>query len=359
MTSKCTIIIPTYNRPIYLKRILSYYDEYGKDFNIIVADSSSDENKKINKKIILSLPNLNILYKTYPVNVRPYYYFKIADSINQVKTEYCVICADDDFVTSSGTNLAIEFLERNPDFVCCQGNYISFYLKTNKNGQLQFYWKPRPVYKSVISSDPKTRLIHRFSDYYQTIWAVHRTDFSNMIWKETMKFTDDARFGELLPSMLTLIYGKMKRLEVLYGAREILPDSDSKTYKKFRDIINEATYAKKYFMFKDCLATHLSKNSQISIEEAKELIDKSMSEYITKNYREFSINKEFLIQKFIQKIDCISNKIPLPSRFYEYTRKVYGKTFRRTLWTTDDSPKEYLDEFNKIKKACNIMLKTI
>jgi len=51
MISKCTIIIPTYNRPRYLKRILSYYDNHGRAFNIVVADSSSNENKEINKKM--------------------------------------------------------------------------------------------------------------------------------------------------------------------------------------------------------------------------------------------------------------------------------------------------------------------
>jgi len=53
----CTIIIPTYNRPDYLRRILSYYNEYGRDYNIIVADSSSDENKKMNKETISLLSN--------------------------------------------------------------------------------------------------------------------------------------------------------------------------------------------------------------------------------------------------------------------------------------------------------------
>ena len=29
----CTIIIPTFNRPRRLKRILSYYHKYGRNFN--------------------------------------------------------------------------------------------------------------------------------------------------------------------------------------------------------------------------------------------------------------------------------------------------------------------------------------
>ena len=51
----CTILIPTYNRSDYLRRILSYYNEYGGNYNIIVADSGSDETKKMNKETISSL----------------------------------------------------------------------------------------------------------------------------------------------------------------------------------------------------------------------------------------------------------------------------------------------------------------
>ena len=51
LTEIYTIIIPTYNRPKYLERILSYYNGFKENYNIIVADSSLNENKEINKKM--------------------------------------------------------------------------------------------------------------------------------------------------------------------------------------------------------------------------------------------------------------------------------------------------------------------
>jgi len=40
-----SIIIPTYNRAGYLRRLLGYYAEGGgSEFMIIIADSSSEEN---------------------------------------------------------------------------------------------------------------------------------------------------------------------------------------------------------------------------------------------------------------------------------------------------------------------------
>ncbi len=131
MISKCTIMIPTYNRPKYLKRILSYYNGFEENYNIIIADSSLNKNKEINKKYISAFSNLNILYLDhYSPKINAFH--KFADMVNYADREYCVFCADDDFITPNGINQSVTFLEKNPDFSCAQGHYISFYLKINK-----------------------------------------------------------------------------------------------------------------------------------------------------------------------------------------------------------------------------------
>jgi len=126
-----TIIIPTYNRPKYLERILSYYNGFEENYNIIIADSSSDKNKKINKKIISLFSNLKILCLnnySYKINL----YYKIADTLNYVNTKYSVLCADDDFIITNGLSQSVAFLEKNSDFsVVEQGRFISFYIKNN------------------------------------------------------------------------------------------------------------------------------------------------------------------------------------------------------------------------------------
>ncbi len=56
-----TLVIPTYNRPQFLQRILEYYNNCKVHFKIIVVDSSTPLNKKLNKKISAFLPKLDIL----------------------------------------------------------------------------------------------------------------------------------------------------------------------------------------------------------------------------------------------------------------------------------------------------------
>jgi len=338
---RITIIIPTYNRPNYLKRILNFYDKYSNNFKIIIADSSSNKNKKLNNNIISSFSDINILYLEYPEDIKPFYYAKIADALNYVKTKYCVNCADDDFITPNSINKSIDFLENNLDYTCAHGNYISFFIKYDKRGNGKFFWIPLyRLFNSVIFTNPEDRLLYQFSNYMQTIYSVHRTNFLKMIFKETIKYTDNDRFGELLPSMLDLIYGKMKKLDVLYSSRESIINSAGATSKNLSEFIKDKTYKKKYNKFKNCLVKHLMKNSQMSSDEAKELIDKAMAEYLKKCYpKNF---RSILTHKMSNLLDASD----LPESVNKSIRIIYRGMF---------SPKYILNSLKEINDFKNIV----
>lgn len=341
-----SLIIPTYNRPEYLRRILSYYNEYAGNYKIIVADSSSDENKKVNKEIISSFSNLDILYLSdYSSKINQYH--KLADAVNYANGKYCIQTGDDDFITQNGINQSIDFLEKNPDFTVAHGYHISFYLKTDKKGKQPFCWTPIYSHESITLPDPVSRLNEHLAKYsLPTLYAVHRTDFLKMVFKETLKFTDDVRFGELLPSMLTLIYGKMKCLDVLYCVRENTPRSLGETSENLKDFIRVGTYDEKYAKFRDCLAAHLSKKSQLDVEESKKVIDEAMAAYMKKDSTNY---KRILIHK----MSDVLNHLRLPDWVDEGVRASYRKIFLPKQIAdfpcfSDDSSK-YYDDFNKIR----------
>jgi len=339
------IIIPTRNRTHCLKRLLSYYDQYKIDYKFIIADSSSDINKEKNKENISSIKNLNILHhKLYSPDISLYY--KIADVINYAENKYSVICADDDFITPNGIENATDFLAKNPEYACALGHYISFYVGFDEDGGKHFYWKKKPPSESIISSDPSERLVSHFSPYHLTLYSVHETDFLKMIFKEDRKFTDDDRFGELLPSMLTLIYGKMKILDVFFGAREISADSDGRTSKRIQDFISEGTYNEKYSRFKECLSKHLSDVDKTSVEEAKKIVDMGWKEY-TKKHKGYTIPK----------INYMMKKMSLPPFVDENLRRIYKKVSNRKkqIYMPDfvishDPQVEKDEEFKRIKR---------
>lgn len=275
-----TIIIPTYNRHAFLRRILSYYDSFGEDFRVLVADSSSDETKKLNCELLSRFSNLRILYlDKYPSDLYPYY--KYDDALKYCDTEYCVFCADDDFVTINGIKRSLSFLDSNPDFVVAYGRYIGFKLIDQRQNKRSFHWDfTGDLPLSIELSTSERRLEGHLARYFtSTLYGVHRTSILKKVYYELLRANIDlVVFGELLSSMLTLIYGKIKYLDILYGLRsDQTMNIDSPT---LRTAIEAGTFPAKYAPFRACLAENLSRASSLSIEESGKLVDRAFSVYL-------------------------------------------------------------------------------
>ena len=310
--AKVSIIILTYNRPGYLRRVLDYYSSCKAGYNIIVADSSSDENKRKNRETIFSLPDLKVLYfGHYPSDIEPGH--KFFDALSHIETKYCLSCGDDDFIVPSGIEKSIDFLEKNKDFTVAQGQEITFYPGIKVKGDGRFYWRAEYPFKSDNLPDAKSRLIEQVANYsVPTFYGVYRTDFLKMIFEEALKFVSHPRLVEILLSALTLTYGKMECSDMLYAVREIILDSAGIANESINDLIKKGAYEENYIGFRKCLAFHLSKNSDLSIEESGKVVDEAMSVHL-KKYRP-GLRKKFLMDI----LDClpgsVSKKIQLAYR---------------------------------------------
>jgi len=346
--TKCTILIPTYNRPNRLMRLLDYYNKYGKGFNIIVADSSSNENKKLNKKNILLFSNLNILHiNNYPSKIEPFR--KWSNALNYINTKYSVFCADDDFIIPNGISKSVDFLEKNMDFTIAHGCYLSFYLKTNIKREQQFLWIPIYLGKQINFPEARYRLAFHLSNYQiPTLYAVHRTDLLKMTFKETIKYTDDDGFGELLPSMLDLVYGKMKKLDVLYSAREIISGSGGQTGKNFNDFIKDRTYEKKYNKFRECLAKALVSEEDISKEKAQKLIDKAMNKYLGSSM--FKLKLKAGLKRIVEHNALLKEFYHVYKRF-KTSKKQLSVLDKLPPIEYDNKENPYYEDFIRIKDA--------
>ena len=273
LPEKITVIIPTHERHQYLKRSLDYWGK--TDIPSLVADSSLDE-------YIGQIPK-NINYYHYPQKSRlsTSLATKLVDVIKNVSTEYSVVCGDTDFLTYKGLTESVSFLEANADYAVAHGKYIAVVHPGNNfepNGR--FCWSQLYESESNSFSNPKDRILYHFENYFcPTFYGVHRKDDLRLVLQEANNYTDDYRFIELLPSMVTVILGKVKRLKGLYGARELalkkknLPDLF--TYKK------EGSFNERYDRFKSCLIKYLSKENKINITEASKIIDVGMDKYLT------------------------------------------------------------------------------
>ena len=335
------LIIPTYNRPYFLRRILDYYNSYKVNYNIIVADSSSKDNKKLNKDIISSYPKLKILYiDQFPMKMVSHQ--KFGQMVKYAKSKYVCFCADDDFITPSGIKEAINFLEKNPDYSSAHGTYISFYIFKSLFNSKSFWWKFIYPYKSITSLSPKERLISHLSNYYQVLWAVRRTGVVKKSYEEFIKFkVDPILFGELLPDMLTLMCGKMKRLNTFYGARQAFSTSYS-YWPSVQDSIKMGTYKAAYRDFRNCIASNLQKFGILK-QEAEKIVDLHMSKYLKHSTQEHLTGRVNLFLK--QFPDFISKSLRLLYVIY-----LFSEDKKDRIGQINSLSSKYFQDFNNIRK---------
>ncbi|OGN02461.1 MAG: hypothetical protein A2655_01920 [Candidatus Yanofskybacteria bacterium RIFCSPHIGHO2_01_FULL_43_42] len=265
ISSDVTIIIPVHNRILFLPQILEYY-RYFKDRikpRIIVADSSSPENLNQNGDVIKKFNDVNVAHIPIQGTNRTLFH-KIAEALDSVETEFCVCCADDDFITASGLEKAVEFLKNNKDFVAAHGNYISFYTKSSfSNNHEEFYWQPIYSDHSIKANLPSERLTDQFLNYKQTLYAVHRTGVLKNIYREIMANLDTEvkvlLFSELLSAMLVSIAGKIKDLDVFYSARREHATYQGQHIKwpLIRDYAKDGRLEGESVEFKECIVMSL------------------------------------------------------------------------------------------------------
>lgn len=311
-----SIVIPTYNRPHYLQRILCYYSSFATTCPIFIADASSPENRKRNAGIIASFPTLSITHlQHYPSDIHQY--TKLADAVSHVHTPFVVACADDDFVVPEAVRTCVEFLKENPDYVCCHGHCIYFQVKKGS-----FVWNPLPLDTSLSNEAPaaKDRLLFHFSHFLYTLYGVHKTEVLHHVLTESVKATDDYRFGETYTSLLTALHGKIKILDVVYGAREFDPSSGGNaSTNTFRYFMEQGTYGQKYACFKKSLAAHLQKNSELNIDDAMHVIDEGMASFLQKRFS--------LTNRSLYMIKKIVDRMPLSASVDASFRALYRDIF--------------------------------
>jgi glycosyltransferase domain-containing protein len=345
------IIIPTYNRPSLLNRILQYYSEQigqsNYDYKIIIGDSSDIKNKKINEKIILSFNNIKLRHILFSSDINAH--IKIGRLVNETNDKWCVICADDDFVAPYGIEQSIDFLRHNPDYICAQGHYIFFYTKYTKDQQT-FFWKPVYSTKSIETESNISRLTYHLTHYnLPTLYAVHNSKFLKKSYNLLSEYEiDPSFFGELFPSLITILSGKMKCINVLYGARDASTRNIG-NFPSIADYILTNRYQKEYKKFSDGIAQTIHDTSNYDLNQSYRIVNNSMNVYLKKYYRTSWSRK--VVDKINSTVDNIIISKHIEKNVNKWNEKQTYWNHIRTYKTSDKSiPKKQLNDFLSIRK---------
>ncbi|MDO8526146.1 MAG: TIGR00180 family glycosyltransferase [Deltaproteobacteria bacterium] len=226
-----SIIVPTMNRPQFVKRLLDYYAGQSFPHCIYIGDSSEDQ--KDREQILSAIENLKGQLKAEYVYCPNMNNYEVMQTIiaDKVSTPYVSYLADDDFLVPDVIEECLSFMESHPDYFGCCGNAVLF--KLNNTGSYgafdaaSFY----PAY-GIEENGAGERLMTHLSQYTSTFHAVCRKEMMEKALRNTSLIKKEARFGdtdwraslffgELLLSCSLVVQGKLKRLDSLHYIRQV------------------------------------------------------------------------------------------------------------------------------------------
>jgi len=121
--SRYTLLIPTYNRPDHLRRLLGYLAARRFEFPIRVLDSSSGDGLSQNRQTVGGR-ELDIAHEVYDPAIP--IHKKVELGVASVESTYCSLCADDDVLFTDELNGLLDILDADPSLTVAHGYYVNF-----------------------------------------------------------------------------------------------------------------------------------------------------------------------------------------------------------------------------------------
>ena len=210
-----TIIIPSNNRPFFLRRSINYWNNY--NFPVIIIDGSDETQKKWADEN--SNRNIQYLYKKTPFPDR------LNFAAKAIKTKYCILISDDEFYCVSVLKKCMNFLESNNEYVAVNGCAIGFFYNFSKLMGKKIY--PEWIKRLRTETDPYERIMSHMRDYANPLGvSVTKSD----MFKKCVELYANNEFPifaqfELQMNLILSFAGKSKTIDELMYFRSLDEDS--------------------------------------------------------------------------------------------------------------------------------------
>jgi glycosyltransferase domain-containing protein len=206
-----TIIIPSNNRPFFLRRSINYWNNY--NFPVIIVDGSNDTQKKWMDEN----SNKNIQYFHEKISFPQ----RLSLAGKLIKTKYAILLSDDEFYSVDALKTCVNFLESNNEYVAVNGRAVGFLNKNNKLlGEVVY---PEWAGRKLVEDDPIERMKLHMKDYANTL-GVSVTE--STLWSKCADLYANNEFAifaqwELQMNLILSFSGKSKTLDVLMYYRSL------------------------------------------------------------------------------------------------------------------------------------------
>jgi glycosyltransferase domain-containing protein len=293
LLKKLTVVIPTYNRNYYLSRCLWYHSHFPFG-EIIVADSSPEEKKVVNRETVRKLVaecGANIRYLEYLPETEKYggdIYRKFGDAVQHVETEYSQICTDKEFLNPMTLCKCIAFLDEHDEYDMAAGS--NYNIKSSRSEDIKFFDAFPGRSLSIDYPDPLARLLafsvsepdsYNLSSLRRSL--VHKHAYTTLFESEI----DDLRFGELGLETLSVICSRsiyfpnephicrdILQLSSSPRIKHSTPESSASRYPWLNEYIQNGLYADYMDRLASCLTReYLSSGpSTMTVQEVNDLM---------------------------------------------------------------------------------------
>ncbi len=219
-----TFLLLTRDRRNFTLRFFKYLSIIKFKYKLFIADGSK---MKISKELISHLKNgkIDYVYKKYPYD-KNYKVLqkKIYFSLKKIKSKYVVLFSDDDFPIISSINPALNFLEKNKNYVACGGYALNFDLFKKYYTFNEYHGHPINFGRMMTSkSNDKQKEFQRLKKYMSTMensWHyIFRTKVLlknySYIHKRVINFSN-IDFYDYYQDSINFISGRIKKVNKIF-----------------------------------------------------------------------------------------------------------------------------------------------
>lgn len=211
---RLTCLVPTHNRPHFLRRLLKFYGQFRPGWSFLVADSSDSFAAAENVGVIeLAKRDLDIEYHHFKSDL--YGFGKCAHALKLVRSPFVVLCADDDFLFPEAVSRCVELLANEPGYASAMGRAAELRTMLPR-------WRGRlKVHKgySIEHDRPFDRCRQMAAQWSFNFYAVNRTESLLNNFQIAMENTNSQslpHLPEILLSQLSVLRGRVKVLPMMY-----------------------------------------------------------------------------------------------------------------------------------------------
>lgn len=279
-----TIVIPTRNRTRYLERLLAYYASTACPYRLVIGDSSDTDPLQRTAELIRRFSKeLVVEHRPYPP--RPHLppgqdgIECVADMLTHVQTPYAIYMADDDFIVTGAIGKGIRFLESHPEYSAVNGQAILVGLK-REGDALRVAGASDYLQRGFEAPRAAERVRDHLVRHGATEFSVKRTPQIRESFQAVVRLGLNNLFEENFVNCMTLINGKVKKLDDLYMVRQGHAGQTSANSLTMFDWVVSPQFSEQFYRFLDYLSEKLAQKDAVALSEARQIIREGFWFYI-------------------------------------------------------------------------------